>query len=447
MATHIQIGDVAPRIQFTADGAQRVFAYPFPIFENADLVLYLDEREQTSGFAVGGAGDSAGGSVTFDAAPSAGTVVTLTRRLAIQRTSDFQESGEFRAKVLNDELDYLAAALQQVADGQGRALQLAVTETANVDTALPSPDAGCAILWNDVGAGFANGPNADEIANAQTYALAAQDSAATALAAEAGAAGSASAAANSAQAAATAAASNMFATNASKSADFAVEAADDGKQFLVDTAAGAVAVTLPEGAAVTDGFRIALAKTSADNNAVIVNRSGTDTINGGASWQFSVPHGQSVITLDTTPAPDTWFAAGVGLVAPVGVADLHDNAKPYDIAFAAGFDSAMTPEPLRVQTYGELVMTRSGAFVGEAGYADVTPAGAGITLDVLKNGVSIYDSTPVIALGANAVTAGAIKIDGTQNFASGDRITFKVTAVGSSAAGAGLRFTVKGVLN
>ena len=42
---------------------------------------------------------------------------------------------------------------------------------------------------------------------------------------------------------------------------------------------------------------------------------------------------------------------------------------------------------------------------------------------------------------ATDLTAGTITVT---TFASGDRITFKVTAIGSSTAGKGVRFTLKG---
>lgn len=136
MADHIQIGDVSPRIQYVANGAQAQFTYPFPIFAAADLEVYLDAAKQGSGFTVAGAGATAGGLVTFAAAPTAGVVVTLRRKIAIKRTSDFQESGEFRAKVINDELDYQTAALQQVAIEAARAVHLAPTDV-TADLTLP----------------------------------------------------------------------------------------------------------------------------------------------------------------------------------------------------------------------------------------------------------------------------------------------------------------------
>lgn len=443
MPTHIQIGDITPRLQYIADGLQVSFIYPFPIFENDDLKVYLNDALQSTSFSVSGAGNSSGGNVLFDEAPVASVVVTLARKIAIKRTTDFQESGEFRSKVINDEMDYLTASLQQVADDQSRSVQMSVTEPADVDVLLPSPQANRSLTWNDTATGFVNGPTNDEVTNAQLYASNALNSENAALVSENNAEISETAAANSAVLAQTAAASNMYASNESKSADFSVLATDDGKQFLIDTSAGPVTATLPDGATATDGFRIALAKTSADNNAVIVKRSGTDTINGGTSWQFSVAHGQSVIALDTTPAPDVWFAAGVGLVAPIGVAEIHDNAKPYDIAFVAGFGGLMDLEDVEVQTYGELVVPRSLTITGETGWLDVASAGQSVRLDIEKNGVSIYAIVPEFIAASNTLSAGVLAIT---SFIAGDRLTFKITQTGGATQGQGVRFTLKSVL-
>jgi len=443
MPTHIQIGDITPRLQYIADGVQTSFIFPFPIFENDDLKVYLNDTLQSLGFTVLGAGSSAGGNIVFDVAPTSSVVVTLARKIAIKRTTDFQESGEFRSKVINDEMDHLTASLQQVADDQTRSVQMSVTEPADVDVLLPSPQASRSLTWNDTATGFVNGPTNDEVTNAQLHATNALNSENAAQASENNAETSEAAAANSAVLAQTAAASNMYATNESKSADFSVLSTDDGKQFLIDTSAGTVTVTLPDGSTAADGFRIALAKTSADNNAVLVNRSGTDTINGGTSWQFSVAHGQSVIALDTTPAPDVWFAAGVGLVAPIGVAEIQDNAKPYDIAFVAGFDDLMDAEGVAVQTYGELVVPRTLTITGEAGYLDVASAGQSVRLDVEKNGVSIYATVPEFVATSNALSAGVLS---TTSFAAGDRLTFKITQTGTTALGQGARFTLKSIL-
>ena len=114
---------------------------------------------------------------------------------------------------------------------------------------------------------------------------------------------------------------------------------------------------------------------------------------------------------------------------------------PYDTAFTAGYDKDMVKEDVAVATYGELVMSRTGTFVGEAGYIDVAGTGANVVVDIEKNGTTIYSTKPLFAAGSTALTPGVISVTA---FASGDRITFKVTQIGSSEPGEGVRFNLKG---
>ncbi|HRJ11715.1 MAG TPA: hypothetical protein PKW15_00565, partial [Alphaproteobacteria bacterium] len=114
MTDHIQIPAVAPRIQYTANGTRTVFEFPFPIFANPDLQVYVDGVQQFAGFTINGAGQTSGGEVTFAIAPANHLVVTLERRLAIARASDFQDGSDFAARTLNNEFDYTVAAIQQL---------------------------------------------------------------------------------------------------------------------------------------------------------------------------------------------------------------------------------------------------------------------------------------------------------------------------------------------
>lgn len=140
MDEHIRIGDVAPRVQYVADGVQTAFTYPFPIFRAADLAVWLDAVPQRSGFTVSGAGRSEGGTVTFDAPPAAGRRVTLRRVLAVARSSDFQENGILRSRTLNDELDYQVAALQEVKEELAATLRLSPSDGGAL-SALPAREA------------------------------------------------------------------------------------------------------------------------------------------------------------------------------------------------------------------------------------------------------------------------------------------------------------------
>ena len=112
----------------------------------------------------------------------------------------------------------------------------------------------------------------------------------------------------------------------------------------------------------------------------------------------------------------------------------------YDISFIAGFDATTVKSNVAVQTYGEMVMARTGRFDGEVGYIDTVCTGAVLICDVLKNGTSIYSTKPQFAVSTAAMTAGVIS---TTAFASGDRVTFKVTQIGSTVVGQGVRFMLK----
>ncbi|MCG5240118.1 glycosyl hydrolase family 28-related protein [Azospirillum doebereinerae] len=128
MTSSLSIPRGTPRVQYVADGAQRVFTYPFPIFADDDLQVFLGAALQNTGYAVAGAGASAGGSVTFAQAPENGTAVLLRRRLPIERTSGFLDSGPLPASALNGEFDRLTAGLQQVAGDQDLMLRYADTD-------------------------------------------------------------------------------------------------------------------------------------------------------------------------------------------------------------------------------------------------------------------------------------------------------------------------------
>lgn len=135
---HIQIPAIEPVARYQANGEQTSFAYPFPIFEPANLEVYLADARVGSGFTLTGAGATAGGQVVFATAPGAGTVVTLRRRVQAERTTDFQESGDLRAKVLNDQFDYLTAAMQDVAADVTRCIRVPQSESIGPESlALP----------------------------------------------------------------------------------------------------------------------------------------------------------------------------------------------------------------------------------------------------------------------------------------------------------------------
>jgi hypothetical protein len=115
MPEHIKVPDVTPIVRYVANGTQTLFLYAFPIFASEDLAVYIDGAKQSSGFTINGAGETAGGNVAFDVPPADESIITLAREIPIERITDFLEGGDFSEQSINSELDYLVAALQQVA--------------------------------------------------------------------------------------------------------------------------------------------------------------------------------------------------------------------------------------------------------------------------------------------------------------------------------------------
>ncbi len=158
MTDHVKIYGIKPRIQYVADGTLTEYEFPFAIFKTTDIEVYFgDTKQDSSTYTVSEARHSDGGSITFESAPTSGTIITIVRNLSIERTSDFQEGSTLRAKVLNDELDYQIACQQQIAENLNRSMVLPPYATDNdVDLTLPTPSAGKAIVWNADGTNLEN---------------------------------------------------------------------------------------------------------------------------------------------------------------------------------------------------------------------------------------------------------------------------------------------------
>lgn len=137
MPEHIKMPGITPIVRFTADGVQTAFTYPFPIFASEDLKVYRNGALQISGFEITGAGNTGGGTVTFDTAPAEDSIITLERDLPLERLTDFLEGGDFSASAINTELDFLVAAIQQVNRANDRMLKYGDHETPG-NTQLPA---------------------------------------------------------------------------------------------------------------------------------------------------------------------------------------------------------------------------------------------------------------------------------------------------------------------
>ena len=123
---HVKIRNLLCRTQYICNGEQTEFDFTFAIFEPQDVEVWVDDAMVSQGFAVLGVRETDGGRVIFEAPPPADSLLTLQRRLAIARETDFQRGGMLRSDILNDELDRLVAMLQQVDGESSRAVRLHV---------------------------------------------------------------------------------------------------------------------------------------------------------------------------------------------------------------------------------------------------------------------------------------------------------------------------------
>ena len=146
---------VKPVVYFVADGEVKEFFYNFLTFDEDDIDVYVGDELQNTNYSVI-CNEESGGSVVFNEPPEAEKIVTIIRNLEIKRTSDFQESGAFRAKVINHELDYQVASLQQLDEKIGRTLLMPPYLANQMNGYLPMPQAGKAIVWNQSGNALVN---------------------------------------------------------------------------------------------------------------------------------------------------------------------------------------------------------------------------------------------------------------------------------------------------
>lgn len=106
------------------NGVTVTFAYSCQVLRAADLRVYVNDVEVTSGFSVSGIGTLTGGIVTFVAPPGNLVPVRLEREVALERTTDYQQNGDFLARVVNPDFNRIWMALQQQVTSVRRVLRV-----------------------------------------------------------------------------------------------------------------------------------------------------------------------------------------------------------------------------------------------------------------------------------------------------------------------------------
>lgn len=179
------VSSTISKVSYSGDDSTVSFPIPFNFTSNADIVAVLADADGnettwtiTTDYTLTGAGGTSGGTLTAFAAPATGETLVIYRDPEIKQLVDYVENDPFSADTHEGALDKLTYICQALDEKVGRALLQPVTSSGSNVTFAP-PDAGKVLLWNATGTAVTNGPDADEIANAQSYAEAAAASAAT----------------------------------------------------------------------------------------------------------------------------------------------------------------------------------------------------------------------------------------------------------------------------
>lgn len=121
---------------YVGNGVTVTFAYTCQVQKPGDLQVYVNGAAVTSGITKNGIGSLSGGSVTFSVAPASGAAVRLERVVVLERTTDYQQNGDFLARVVNPDFDRIWMALQQFGSTLLRSLRFPKSDI-NPITELP----------------------------------------------------------------------------------------------------------------------------------------------------------------------------------------------------------------------------------------------------------------------------------------------------------------------
>ncbi len=119
------VSDLSRRVQYTSGAGQTTFTYPFRIFDEGDLDVYVGDVLYTLGtmYSVTGVDNDLGGSVIFTTGLPTGVIVTIYSDTAIERDTDYQQNGPWTSARLNSELDKFMVISQELRAKISRAIR------------------------------------------------------------------------------------------------------------------------------------------------------------------------------------------------------------------------------------------------------------------------------------------------------------------------------------
>ena len=153
----MSISNFTPRADLVGTGAQTAFTLPCEVFQEADVVVYVNGVLQTlaTHYTVSGVGTDTT-VITFVSPPANGASVVLIRDVQAVRSADYSQFGAIKADVLNTEFDKVFAILQQILNDNTRILQFSEAYPLTASTVLPLPTPDTFLSWDGTGINIIN---------------------------------------------------------------------------------------------------------------------------------------------------------------------------------------------------------------------------------------------------------------------------------------------------
>lgn len=151
------------RNSYTGTGITGPYPVTFKFFEDADLRVTVADtngvetvKTLTTDYTVTGAGEQAGGSITFTAAVTNGYSIVIEPKADLTQDTDIKNEGGNLRESIEDRFDRLCRDDQVQQNSIDRSVKVQITDVSVADPVLPPREAGALIGWNDSGTGFAN---------------------------------------------------------------------------------------------------------------------------------------------------------------------------------------------------------------------------------------------------------------------------------------------------
>lgn len=137
------------RKEYTSAAGQTIFPYDFKIFFDTDLLIYVNEMLQTisTNYTVSGAGEPAGGNVTFVFGLEVDDSVVIQRSAKLLQSTDFIHGEAFPEDTVEDRIDLAIIAAQDVKTAVERSVKVGIASPYSAPT-MPDPVAASVLGWN-----------------------------------------------------------------------------------------------------------------------------------------------------------------------------------------------------------------------------------------------------------------------------------------------------------